>query len=478
MEEWFYANAREKCGPIPREQLVEFLKTGVITPGSLVWTKSMAEWQPAIQVPGLMSSPDPEPDPVAAFENANVQPQVAPAAPAAPAAGAHPWEQSEASAGQPGSAFPTPQDVPAQIDPAAAPTEPAGGVGQLNFSQKRPKPQHKRASAKIKTLVVRCFALVLALGILGGGGYLGAQYLGLFEEEIPARLRYLPDSPDFVVTVNVPKVLSVAQSAGADVGSFSGAMPVGGMPFDPSTVQDLTIAGNVREKRWVVVATLASELDIKRLFGGKEPKDSTRAGGTKIYYDRDMAQFGMDFAFALPTKSTMLVGSLDTLKAVLKRRNAPVLDPGFKPLLDKENADAWFAGAANVDALWRLADNDTPMGMSSEQRWLAESISSVSFALSGVSEFDFTLNAQCKNAKDANLIVEKAEALVADARKQFVETMHVFGQPVDSTTKTIFDNLKISTDKNGLLTVQQHIDKEMIRQSTQQLAATGALQQP
>ncbi|HXJ39925.1 MAG TPA: RDD family protein [Bryobacteraceae bacterium] len=43
--EWFYAKDGKQLGPVTAEDLAQLLRTGVMTPDSLVWHAGMAEWQ-------------------------------------------------------------------------------------------------------------------------------------------------------------------------------------------------------------------------------------------------------------------------------------------------------------------------------------------------------------------------------------------------------------------------------------------------
>jgi hypothetical protein len=497
MEQWYYAQGREKCGPIDRSQLIEFLKTGVITPGSLVWTNTMSEWKPAIQVPGLLGG-DPEPAAAPAIAAApEPAPAAAPAATATSATvhadlppGATSWEQLEASSDTgmtPGTPPPdagaSGTEVPAAAatdqNPAPNATEsPAGG---LTFSAKRKKPTHLRPLAKIKKAIGRVAALLIALAILGGGGYYGAQYLGMLDEPVPPRLRYMPDNPDFVFSLNVPKLLSISQSISAEAGSIDSntlinSVSIPGLPIDPASVQDITVAGSAKDKSWVIVATLSKPIEVDALFpGGKQP-EMVRAGGTKIYYNREMASYGLDFALALPTKSTLVVGPFEELKKVLKRRGAPTIPSGFMPLLEAENSEAWMAAAANVDALWSAGGDSLPVNLTDEQRWLVQSISSVSMTVVGNSEFDASVTAQCKNPKDAPLLVSKLKQVLAEQRKAVLKELNSYGQAVDADTKTPFDDVEIVANPNGMITMKQHVDKEMMRLGSHQLAAAGLVE--
>ncbi|MGD7653306.1 MAG: DUF4339 domain-containing protein [Verrucomicrobiales bacterium] len=53
MSEWFYAKDGQQNGPVAKEQLVELLRNGTLTPQDMVWTSSMSDWQPAANVQEL-----------------------------------------------------------------------------------------------------------------------------------------------------------------------------------------------------------------------------------------------------------------------------------------------------------------------------------------------------------------------------------------------------------------------------------------
>ncbi len=50
---WFYEVAGTPRGPVPRSRLVDLLRSGEVSPESLVWSEGMADWLPASQVAGL-----------------------------------------------------------------------------------------------------------------------------------------------------------------------------------------------------------------------------------------------------------------------------------------------------------------------------------------------------------------------------------------------------------------------------------------
>jgi hypothetical protein len=43
---WFYSDGKDKNGPVPDAQLDELLRSGKISPTTLVWHEGMAQWQP------------------------------------------------------------------------------------------------------------------------------------------------------------------------------------------------------------------------------------------------------------------------------------------------------------------------------------------------------------------------------------------------------------------------------------------------
>jgi GYF domain 2 len=52
---WFFASQGQQQGPFPEAQLREFIASGTVTAGTLVWTEGMAGWQKAGEIPGLFS---------------------------------------------------------------------------------------------------------------------------------------------------------------------------------------------------------------------------------------------------------------------------------------------------------------------------------------------------------------------------------------------------------------------------------------
>ena len=55
-EDWHYADDREETvGPVSYEKLLDLLDREKINPQTLVWNKSMTDWQPLESVPGLLT---------------------------------------------------------------------------------------------------------------------------------------------------------------------------------------------------------------------------------------------------------------------------------------------------------------------------------------------------------------------------------------------------------------------------------------
>jgi hypothetical protein len=68
---WYYLRNEIQTGPLSWEDLVGAARSGGVTPGDLVWTDGMAQWQPAASIPGLIpqvypSMAGPRPGPPAA----------------------------------------------------------------------------------------------------------------------------------------------------------------------------------------------------------------------------------------------------------------------------------------------------------------------------------------------------------------------------------------------------------------------------
>ena len=67
---WYYAQNNERQGPVTLEELRSLCGSGRLSPGDLVWTVGMEQWQAAGEVPalvnafsGLVAAPAPWPDP-------------------------------------------------------------------------------------------------------------------------------------------------------------------------------------------------------------------------------------------------------------------------------------------------------------------------------------------------------------------------------------------------------------------------------
>ncbi|MEM8961145.1 MAG: DUF4339 domain-containing protein, partial [Acidobacteriota bacterium] len=55
---WFYAEGRERKGPVERAVLDELASTGRIEPDTLVWTQGMNQWQQAsVAIPDMVFMP-------------------------------------------------------------------------------------------------------------------------------------------------------------------------------------------------------------------------------------------------------------------------------------------------------------------------------------------------------------------------------------------------------------------------------------
>jgi uncharacterized RDD family membrane protein YckC len=82
MHPWYYAEAGQQRGPIPKEDLQSKLGAGTLEPDALVWSEGMTEWTPANSVAGLwVPSPQPALPPQASVSHkAPVSPYAPPAA--------------------------------------------------------------------------------------------------------------------------------------------------------------------------------------------------------------------------------------------------------------------------------------------------------------------------------------------------------------------------------------------------------------
>ena len=63
MDQWYYSWNGEKLGPVSHSELKRFVEEGTLEAGDLVWTKGMANWQPAGTVPDLPFPEEPPPLP-------------------------------------------------------------------------------------------------------------------------------------------------------------------------------------------------------------------------------------------------------------------------------------------------------------------------------------------------------------------------------------------------------------------------------
>jgi uncharacterized RDD family membrane protein YckC len=54
---WYYAEGQEKVGPLVQQEFERLIGKGTITPGTLVWLKGMAGWQPLAEVLDDKKSP-------------------------------------------------------------------------------------------------------------------------------------------------------------------------------------------------------------------------------------------------------------------------------------------------------------------------------------------------------------------------------------------------------------------------------------
>ncbi len=71
-QEWYYIRDDQQIGPVGQQQMVEGLDSGLIAPGTQVWTEGLADWTPAGQLDQLRqasrvlaSAPPPAPSSVA-----------------------------------------------------------------------------------------------------------------------------------------------------------------------------------------------------------------------------------------------------------------------------------------------------------------------------------------------------------------------------------------------------------------------------
>lgn len=62
--QWFYTRNGQQQGPVPLDDLQQLAQRGELTAQDLVWTETMANWQPAHAVPGLVAGGAPVPPPM------------------------------------------------------------------------------------------------------------------------------------------------------------------------------------------------------------------------------------------------------------------------------------------------------------------------------------------------------------------------------------------------------------------------------
>lgn len=53
---WFYEKDGEESGPVPETELLRLLKEGLVFPDTLLWTESMVDWQPALELEPFRSA--------------------------------------------------------------------------------------------------------------------------------------------------------------------------------------------------------------------------------------------------------------------------------------------------------------------------------------------------------------------------------------------------------------------------------------
>ena len=55
--DWYYAREGQRQGPMPEARLREFIATGEVRPGDLIWRPGFEGWRPAAEVPELFPRP-------------------------------------------------------------------------------------------------------------------------------------------------------------------------------------------------------------------------------------------------------------------------------------------------------------------------------------------------------------------------------------------------------------------------------------
>jgi len=64
--QWYYAEGKERKGPLSTEQFTQLAASGTVNPNTMVWKKGIAAWTPASQIEGLFPSTEDTPPPVPA----------------------------------------------------------------------------------------------------------------------------------------------------------------------------------------------------------------------------------------------------------------------------------------------------------------------------------------------------------------------------------------------------------------------------
>ena len=68
---WYIFKGKRKEGPYSFQQLLEMIDSGHLKPDDLVWKPGRADWNKAIDIPGLFSPPTPPAQPVSHFQEEN-----------------------------------------------------------------------------------------------------------------------------------------------------------------------------------------------------------------------------------------------------------------------------------------------------------------------------------------------------------------------------------------------------------------------
>tara|TARA_B100001057_G_C22744162_1_gene909073 strand:+ start:613 stop:1353 length:741 start_codon:yes stop_codon:yes gene_type:complete len=70
MNQWYYVFENEKKGPVFESELIDLFKSGKLSINSLVWTREMKDWVPAVNVIELVKQTN-SPPPLPVFGNEN-----------------------------------------------------------------------------------------------------------------------------------------------------------------------------------------------------------------------------------------------------------------------------------------------------------------------------------------------------------------------------------------------------------------------